>query len=97
MSQAAGGVQRVILEQVSEQGYCLLNSVRAPWLSVVRAADRLAERGLVVLCEFRMDIPDGRSPSGRADRQIRAAFPPGLSYAERLTIRVENGLMPGPG
>ncbi len=95
MSHMAGGVQKIILEQVSEQGYCLLNTVKAPELSVSRAAAKLAERGLVVVCEFLMDVPDKRSASGMAAREIRAAFPPGLSYAERMTIRMENGLMPG--
>ena len=96
MSHTPGSVQKFILEQVSEQGYCLLNAVKAPELSVSRAAGRLAESGQVVVCEFLMGVPDKRSASGRADREIRAAFPPGLTYAERLTIRQENGLMPGP-
>lgn len=95
MSHTPGSVQKFILEQVSEQGYCLLNAVKAPELSVSRAAGRLAENGQVVVCEFLMGVPDRRSASGRADREIRAAFPPGLTYAERLTIRQENGLMPG--
>ena len=42
-----------------------------------------------------MGVPDKRSASGRADHETRAAFPPGLTYAERMTIRKENGLMPG--
>ncbi len=96
MSHTPGSVQKFILEQVSEQGYCVLNAVKAPELSVSRAAGRLAESGQVVVCEFLMGVPDKRSTSGRADREIRAAFPPGLTYAERLTIRMENGLMPGP-
>lgn len=95
MSHMVGGVQKIILEQVSAQGYCLLNSVRAPELSVSRAAGQLAEKGLVTVCEFLMGVPDRRSSSGRSDREIRAAFPPGLTYAERLAIREEHGLMPG--
>ncbi|MEN6341448.1 MAG: hypothetical protein ABFC89_02705 [Methanospirillum sp.] len=95
MSHTSGGPQKYILEQVSEQGYCLLNTVKAPELSVSRAARQLAEKGLVVVCEFIMGVPDKRSASGRADRETRAAFPPGLTYAERMTIRMENGLMPG--
>jgi len=95
MSHTAGSVQKFILEQVSEQGYCLLNAVKAPELSVSLAAGKLAENGLVVVCEFLMGVPDKRSTSGRADRETRAAFPPGLTYAERMTIRKENGLMPG--
>ena len=95
MSHTPGSVQKFILEQVSEQGYCLLNAVKAPEISVSRAAGQLAERGLVVVCEFLMGVPDKRSISGRADHEARAAFAPGLTYAERLTIRMENGLMPG--
>ncbi len=97
MSHMSGGVQKFILEQVSEQGYCLLNTVKAPDLSVSRAASHLAEKGLVVVCEFLMGVPDKRSASGWADHEARAAFPPGLTYAERMTIRMENGLMPGHG
>lgn len=95
MSHMAGSVQHRILEQVSEQGYCLLNSVKAPQLSVSRAAGQLAEKGLVVVCEFLMSLPDTRSTSGRTDQATMAAFPPGLTYAERMAIRQENGLMPG--
>ena len=97
MSHTPGSVQKFILEQVSEQGYCLLNAVRAPEPSVSRAAGQLAEKGQVVVCAFLMGVPDTRSASGRADRETMAAFPPGLTYAERMAIREENGLMPGSG
>ena len=95
MSHTPGSIQKFILEQVSEQGYCLLNAVKAPQPSVSRAAGQLAEKGLVVVCEFLMGFPDKRSTSGRADQETMAAFPPGLTYAERMAIRTENGLMPG--
>ena len=72
MSHTPGSVQKFILEQVSEQGYCVLNAVKAPELSVSRAAGRLAESGQVVVCEFLMGVPDKRSTSGRADR-VKAA------------------------
>jgi hypothetical protein len=95
MSHTPGSVQKFILEQVSQQGYCLLNEVKAPQPSVSRAAGQLADRGLVVVCEFLMNFPDKRSASGRTDQETMAAFPPGLTYAERMAIREENGLMPG--
>lgn len=95
MSHNPGGVQKVILEQVSEQGYCLLKTVKAPQLAVSRAADQLAARGQVVVCEFLMGFPDKQSTSGRVDQETMAAFPPGLTYAERLAIREKNELMPG--
>ncbi len=90
-----GGVQKFILEQVSEQGYCLLKKVKAPQLAVSRAADQLAAKGQVVVCEFLMSFPDKRSTSGWIDQETMAAFPPGLTYAERLAIREKNELMPG--
>jgi len=95
MSHGPGRVQKYILDQVAEQGYCLLKEVPAPQPSASRAVQKLEAQGLVSVWWFLMGFPDERATFGRADRRTVAAFRPGISQAEFQALREENGLLPG--